>query len=161
MEFNNLLVPVDFSPISRRLVAQAAAMATGENPVLIVMHVLDPELIEFAANHKFGAHDEIVQRMRERAMAELEQFRSVATGDMEIEIIVCEGTPFLQIIQKAQEFLADAIVMGKVGGQSRMEKLLFGSTAEKVMRASTRPVVVLPLEPEPEPETEKNESGAV
>ena len=65
---------------------------------------------------------------------------------VEVDIIVSEGPPFLQIIQKAQEFLADAIVMGRVGGGGRMEKLLFGSTAEKVLRASSRPVIVLPIE---------------
>lgn len=148
MEFNNLLVPVDFSAISRTLVTRAVAMATGENPVLILLHVIDPALVDFAAAHSFGAHEEIAERMRERALRELDQFRSIATSGMEIEVIVSEGPPFLQIIQKAQEFLADAIVMGRLGGQGRMEKLLFGSTAEKVMRASTRPVLVLPLEPE-------------
>lgn len=145
MEFNSLLVPLDLSPLSEKVVLKALQIASGEKPVLILLHVIDPSLVQFAAAHDFGFADDILLRMRARALRELERLRELATGEVEIEIIVSEGPPFLQIIQKAQEFLADAIVMGKVGQQGPMEKLLFGSTAEKVLRASSRPVVVLPL----------------
>jgi len=146
MEFSNLLVPIDLSPISEQVFQQALAMVSGDDPAIILLHVIDPTLIQFAASHAFGSHDEILQKMRERAMNQLQQFRDNAGTSVEVDIIVSEGPPFLQIIQKAQEFLADAIVMGRVGGSGRMEKLLFGSTAEKVLRASSRPVIVLPIE---------------
>jgi len=146
MEFSNLLVPIDLSPISEQVFLQALGMVSGDDPVIILLHVIDPTLIHFASAHDFGSHDDILHRMRERAMAQLQQFKDRAATAVEVDIIVSEGPPFLQIIQKAQEFLADAIVMGRIGGEGRMEKLLFGSTAEKVLRASSRPVIVLPIE---------------
>jgi nucleotide-binding universal stress UspA family protein len=144
MEFNNLLVPVDLTPISEELFQQALQLVSGENPVIILLHAIDPGLVDFASAHEFGEHDQIVAKMRERAQQELERLRESASSEVEVEIIVAEGPPFLQIIQKAQEFLADAIVMGRLGG-ARMDKLLFGSTAEKVLRATSRPVIVLPI----------------
>jgi len=146
MDFSNLLVPIDLSPISEQVFQQALSMVSGEDPVIILLHVIDPTLIRFASEHEFGSHDSILQKMRERALQQLQQYKERAATTVEIDIIVSEGPPFLQIIQKAQEFLADAIVMGRIGGEGRMEKLLFGSTAEKVLRASSRPVIVLPIE---------------
>ncbi len=145
MELNNLLVPIDLSPLSESVVRQALAMASGEEPVVILLHVIDTSLVEFAASHNFGQPDDILAQMKERAMLELKRFQAMAPAGVEVDIIVSEGVPFLQIIQKAQEFLADAIVMGKIGGRGIVEKLLFGSTAEKVLRATARPVVVLPV----------------
>ena len=58
--------------------------------------------------------------------------------------IICEGRPFMEILQKADDFAVDAIVMSKVGRRGKVEELLFGSTAEKVLRGSTKPVLVLP-----------------
>jgi nucleotide-binding universal stress UspA family protein len=147
MEFNSLLVPVDLSPASEILFQRSLQMLTGENPVIILLHVLDPTLVDYISVHQFGSHNEVLQKMRHRAERELASLRnSVSTESVEIEVIISEGPPFLQIIQKAQEFLADAIVMGRVGG-TRVDKLFFGSTAEKVLRASTRPVMVLPIDP--------------
>ena len=37
-------------------------------------------------------------------------------------------------------------VMGKYGARGSIEKLLFGTTAERVIRGSTRPVITLPAE---------------
>lgn len=145
MEFNNLLVPIDLSPVSESIVRQALAMVTGDEPVVILLHVIDSALVEFAAEHEFGTADEILAKMKDRALRELKRFQAMAPDSIEVDVLVSEGRPFLQIVQKAEEFLADAIVMGKVGGRGAMEKLLFGSTAEKVLRTTTRPVVVLPL----------------
>ncbi|GIW94534.1 MAG: universal stress protein [Pirellulaceae bacterium] len=147
MEWSSILVPVDLSPISEEVVRQAVALATGEQPVVILLHVIDTSLIEFAASHQFGSREEIVERMKQRAYAELKRLQELGAGRVEVDILVCEGTPFVQIVQKAQDFLCDAIVMGKVGGRGLLEKLLFGSTAEKVLRASPCPVVVLPIRP--------------
>jgi nucleotide-binding universal stress UspA family protein len=145
MEWSNLLVPVDLSPISEEVVRQAVALAVGEQPVVILLHVVDSSLVEFATVHELGSREEIIERMKQRAYAELKKLQTLGGERVEVDILVSEGTPFVQIIQKAQEFLCDAIVMGKVGGRGLLEKLLFGSTAEKVLRASPCPVVVLPI----------------
>jgi len=144
-EFNSLLVPIDFSSASEAILGRAMALASGEKPVLILLHVIDQSLVEFAASHGWGSAEEVTAAMRQRAQQELEGYRQRAVDGMEIDVIISEGVPFLEILRKAEDFAVDAIVIGKIGARGAIEKLLFGSTAEKVLRGSRRPVVVLPI----------------
>ncbi len=141
-----ILVPVDFSAASNLAFDQALALANGDQSVLILLHVIDPSLVDFAASHGWGTKGEVVKQMRQQAEAQLESLKRQANGRCEIDAIVSEGVPFLDILRKADDFAVDAIVIGKVGSRGAIEKLLFGSTAEKVLRGSRRPVIVLPTE---------------
>ena len=49
--FNTILVPVDFSVISKCAFQQAIELLSGDSPVIILLHVIDSSLVEFAANH--------------------------------------------------------------------------------------------------------------
>lgn len=144
VDFNTLLVPVDFSDNSRRALEQAIGLVSGDNPVVILLHVIDPSLPEFAEVHGLGSSKEVAHRMRERAETELEEYSNACPDEIEVDSLVSEGRPFLEILQKADDFAVDAIVMSKVGRRGKVEELLFGSTAEKVLRGSTKPVLVLP-----------------
>lgn len=144
VDFNTLLVPVDFSDNSQAAFAQAVGLVSGDNPVLILLHVIDTSLSEFAEAHGLGSREEIVQRMRERAETLLQEYVDACPDELEVDPIISEGLPFLEILQKSDDFAVDAIVMSKIGNRGKVEELLFGSTAEKVLRGSTRPVLVLP-----------------
>lgn len=148
MEFSTLLVPVDFSSASLAVFDSAASLTAGKKSVIILLHVIDPSLVDFASDHGWGGKDAITGQMRERAEQEMEQFKRRAPENIEIDAIISEGTPFLEIIRKGKDFAVDAIVIGRVGSRGGVEKLLFGSTAEKVLRGSRRPVIVLPIEEE-------------
>ncbi len=143
-DFNTLLVPVDFSDNSKVAFTQAIGLIYGDNPVIVLLHVIDSSLPEFAEAHDLGTRDDVSHRMRERAELLLEEYTSACPDGIEIDPIVCEGRPFMEILQKADDFAVDAIVMSKVGRRGKVEELLFGSTAEKVLRGSTKPVLVLP-----------------
>lgn len=54
-----------------------------------------------------------------------------------------EGTPWKEIVESAREWPADLIVVG-THGRSGLTRLLFGSTAEGVVRHARSPVVVVP-----------------
>jgi nucleotide-binding universal stress UspA family protein len=146
IEFGTLLVPTDFSAASETALAQAVNLAGEKKPVVILLHVIDPSLVHFAAAHKFGSAAEVTERMRHQAQQDLAALKQQFQDRADIDTIACEGTPFVEILRKAEDFAVDAIVIGKVGARGTAEKLLFGSTAEKVVRGSRRPVVVLPVE---------------
>jgi glycine betaine transporter len=143
-EFNGLLVPVDFSPAARVAFDQALKLASGDAAAIILLHVMDTSLIEFAAAHQLGAREEVVDVMRARAERALAEYGAPEGARVEVMTIIVEGVPFLEIIKKADEFHVDAIVMGKFGTSGKIEPFLFGTTAERVVRGSTRPVIVLP-----------------
>ena len=145
LEFETLLVPIDFSAASESTFDRALQLAAGENAVLILLHVMDPSLVDFATAHGWGSPEEVTKEMRARAEGELDAYKNRAESGTEIDVIVSEGVPFLEILRKAEDFAVDAIVIGKIGGRGGLEKLLFGSTAEKVLRGSRRPVIILPV----------------
>jgi nucleotide-binding universal stress UspA family protein len=143
LELNEILVPVDFSATSRAVFVRSLTMMTGEEPVVVLLHVLDPSLAEFAEMHELGERHDVMGGMRKRAEAQMEELRSLAEGDVEVQPVISEGIPFYEIIRKAEEFAVDAVVMGKRGMREHPESLFFGSTAERVIRGCSQPVIVL------------------
>ena len=65
-------------------------------------------------------------------------------------IEVCEGYPANTILEKADEFDCDLIVMG-THGKGRIVHAFLGSVAEKVLQRSKKPVFTIPL---PDADTE-------
>ena len=68
------------------------------------------------------------------------------TGGLEIrmESIVVEGVPFRQITETARFENRDLIVVN-LHSKSAVERAFLGSTAERVIRAATVPVLSVPL----------------
>ena len=145
IEFNSLLVPVDFSAASQRAVEQAVQLAADEQAVIFLLHVLDESLAEMADKHRFGSPAEVMDTMRRRAERELEALRQSLGSRVVVETVIGQGRPFLAISEAARQYRVDAIVMGRVASGGKVEHLLFGSTCEKVMRASSLPVIVVPI----------------
>jgi nucleotide-binding universal stress UspA family protein len=143
LELNEVLVPVDFSASSRSVYARALGMLSGDEPVIILHHVLDPTLAEFAEDHDLGQRSDVMALMRARAERELAVMQGEATGGVEVQSVISEGVPFFEIIRKADEFAVDAVIMGKRGVREHPESLFFGSTAERVTRGCNQPVIVL------------------
>jgi glycine betaine transporter len=146
LELNNLLVPLDFSPISEGVFNAALELARGDDAALILLHAIDPALVDFAAALGLESREKIVEMMRARAESELAALKDRATTKVEVQTIVSEGIPFIEILRKAEDFQVDAILMGKYGTRGHIEKLLFGTTAERVTRGTLRAVIVIPVE---------------
>ena len=142
--FNNLLVPVDFSEASREAFVLSESLVGGEEPGLIVLHVVDEALLELMVVNEMGHREELASRLRSQAERRLAGFTQPDNPSLQIDRVVSIGNPFLEILRKSNDFDVDAIVMGKVGTGNRFEKLLFGTTAERVLRGSSRPVLVYP-----------------
>jgi len=84
-----------------------------------------------------------------RAQAELNftaALEGVGAGEVEIERMIVVGIPFVEILKIARDLDLPMIVMG-VRGRSTPpeEELLFGSTAEKVLRGTRVPVLCVPF----------------
>jgi glycine betaine transporter len=146
LELNNLLVPLDFSPISEGVFKAALELVRGDDAALILLHAIDPALVDFAAALGFESREKIVEMMRARAETELAALKDRAATKVDVQTIVSEGIPFIEILRKAEDFQVDAILMGKYGTRGHIEKLLFGTTAERVTRGTLRAVIVIPVE---------------
>jgi glycine betaine transporter len=137
-----VLVAIDFSPCSLRALDTALTWR-GEATEITLLHVVESDLGRRLEQAGVGTSTEIVGRMHARADEELAAL--VAERKLErTEGMVVEGIPFVEIVKVAKDLDMDMVVVGQHGGDTKIEALLFGGTAEKVLRASDRPVLCVP-----------------
>ncbi|MDT4968195.1 MAG: hypothetical protein QOJ64_2932 [Acidobacteriota bacterium] len=138
------LVPVDFSECSFNAVRVAIAIAAPDGD-LTLLHFIDGHFVNDAVAAGLGTSDEITARMKERAEADFStMMEGLETDGVDIERMVVIGTPFVEILKIARDLDLPMIVMGMRGRRVPPEELLFGSTAEKVLRGSRVPVLCVP-----------------
>jgi nucleotide-binding universal stress UspA family protein len=148
--FKSILVPVDFSPCSDEAFGVACQVARLCGATLLVLHVIDTSAL--AAFARLGLlavpSDAAPQRRRLRHHARLnvrQLMESKAAEDVKVTRIILEGAPFVEIGKVARTGNIDLVVMGCYGGRSgTVDKMFFGSTAEKVVRTAGRPVLTVP-----------------
>ena len=135
--FERILVPTDFSEVSRQALEYAKTIARQENAELLLVHVSPPvDLINppEAAWIDISEVQSIQQEQLEQNSAALRsegyRARSVsATGPL------CD-----ELLSIAQQYKANLIVLG-THGKKGLERLMLGSDAEAVVRHATCPVL--------------------
>ncbi|MDF0664943.1 MAG: universal stress protein [Nitrospira sp.] len=149
--FKAILVPVDFSPCSDEAFRVACQVARLSGATLLVLHVIDTSAL--AAFNRLGLlavpSDSVLQRRRLRHHARLkvrQLLESKVAADVKITRLIVEGAPFVEIAKIARTKNIDLVVMGSYGGRSgSVDKIFFGSTAEKVVRTAGCPVLTVPF----------------
>jgi len=136
-----ILCPIDFSEPSRGALRYAAAIAGYFRAPLTVLTVNDP-LLEQAADMSGGTGS-----LRDAAEAETEHFfQDTFSGrppDVGATFAVASGKPDVEILRVARETSAGVIVMSSRGATG-IRKLFLGSITERVLRATSVPVLVTP-----------------
>jgi universal stress protein A len=102
-------------------------------------------------------------RARLRQQAELHYaylVAGLAQDNVTIESMIIAGTPFLKIVQLAHDLDVDMIVMTVHRGVPHVEQLLFGSTAERVLRLAPCAVLIVPETVVPPPSAPAAEVGS-
>ena len=139
-----MLVPVDFSPCSVNALRIAIGMAAPEGD-LTLLHVIDQQFIDDAVAAGLGSSEDIRNRLKEQADASFNSMlEGIDTGQVDIEKMTVVGLPFVEILKIARDLDLPMIVMGVRGRSTPPEEILFGSTAEKVLRGSRVPVLCVP-----------------
>jgi nucleotide-binding universal stress UspA family protein len=136
---------MDFSSCSVNALRVAVGMAAPEGD-LTLLHVVDEEFIDSAVAAGMGSTEEIRQRLKELAEANFNNvMEGLETGGVNVERMIVVGLPFVEILKIARDLDLPMIVMGIRGQSTSAEELLFGSTAEKVLRGTRIPVLCVPL----------------
>ena len=143
--FRSILCPVDFSDHSAVALRYAAILTKRSAGRLHVLHVNDP-MLAAAAAVAFADRD-----YAKVALAELRPFvaKALPASTMKaisIRYAVETGDATRMIVSAAQRFRCDLIVMG-THGLSGLEKVLIGSTTERVLHRASLPVLAIPLGP--------------
>ncbi|MDO3379302.1 universal stress protein [Geoalkalibacter halelectricus] len=148
-DFKTILYATDFSESSDFAFEYALTLAKKFEARLLLVHVVNEpvDLRGFYVPHI--SFDKLEEEIQEGAKKMMEKFCRKHLGDYSnYETFVLPGVPYDEIIKKGQEEHADLILMG-THGRTGLDHVLFGSTAEKVVRKSPIPVMTIRVtEPE-------------
>lgn len=142
----DILVPTDFGPGSRLALERAMRSLGPEGGHICVLHVLDQHLIaQMQACFPDIDAPELQTRLRRQAEAHYaELVAGLEYGQATVEPLIIVGTPFLKIVQLARDFDVDMVVMTVHRSTMHVEQMLFGSTAERVLRLAPCAVLIVP-----------------
>ncbi|HYS78470.1 MAG TPA: universal stress protein [Candidatus Dormibacteraeota bacterium] len=140
---------IDVARPARQALVEARHLARERESTLMVLHVIDNHYFEEAARIAEVPEDHLRKRLgveRRTRLAELLKETDDGAGDVPTESVIAWGHPFEEILKKANDLHTDLIVLGTAGRSADLERALFGSTAEKVLRATPCPVLCVPMD---------------
>lgn len=170
--FTRILVPIDFSPASDehiaagqaveidgqyiefaasslRSVSLAADLARASLGKLVLLHVtpaLNYNSI-YAGSLRGGLSPQLLQEVHEAAhktsMVALAELARRHCAGAQVELVARPGVALSVILEEAAKHSAGLIVLA-ASGRSRVARFFVGSTADRVIREASCPVLVIP-----------------
>lgn len=143
IKLERILVPIDFSEPSKKALEYALALAEVFGSEVVLLHVIPPVAYAYETgmmSANIAELEEATRKNCEKNIRELEQ--NVVAGGVSCRTSVVEGVPFVEIVRTARDESATLIVIA-THGYTGLKHVLLGSTAEKVVRKATCPVMVV------------------
>ena len=145
--YTRILVPVDGSATSMLGLNEAAKIASESGAQLRVLNVVDEMIMVPAVDaYPMAGVEDMLESLRESGREALEEAGKAAEKlgiSAETVQIESRGSPVSDVIlNDARRWRADVIVMG-THGRRGMNRLLLGSDAERVLRQTPVPVLLV------------------
>jgi nucleotide-binding universal stress UspA family protein len=168
LPFKRILSPSDFSEPSYEAIKAAGELAYHFGSELCIIHVVSPIPLMPAGAESTPFN--VVQYERElmdssqRTLEEV--LNHLETKEVKARLIAVRGDPANEIVRVADEENVDLIVIA-TRGRTGLDRLIFGSVAEKVVRLAKCPVLTVTGKPfaekggevgKPEEKTEKKKA---
>ena len=140
-----ILVPLDLSKASARIVAAAAQLASLVKARLVLLHANEPPVVmndivalDAIMVADLTAQSETLTKRRIAALA------AKLGKTCKVETLSVRGRPRDVVLREARRLKADYIVIGSHGHTAAYD-LLIGSTTQAVLRNARCPVLVIPV----------------
>jgi glycine betaine transporter len=146
MEFTDILVPIDFSAASLKSLEYAVSMVAPEGEIYL-LHVINTDFVEKVEQYELGTGESVIEKLRNRAEKALDEIIEEHSNDAtKLNKMIVVGIPFIEILRIANDLDFSLIVMGIRGKKNNLVKeLFFGSTVDRVLRATRIPTFCIPL----------------
>jgi nucleotide-binding universal stress UspA family protein len=142
LKIKKILVPIDFSAISKGALPWAVFLADQFNAELVLLHVEEKFPIDYLLGRELLSHT--MAPLIKQAGADLERQAGELrkTTGANISAVARVGKPFQEICRAAEGLGADMIVL-TTHGHTGLKHVWLGSTAERVVRHAPCPVLVV------------------
>lgn len=143
ISIKKILFPTDFSENSNHASDYAVDLAQKLGARLYILHVIH-ELIDTTGFYIPNISlDQLQKDLEQGAEEMMNKFCREKMGDFrDYESASVIGLPYIEILNMAKEKGIDIIVMG-THGRTGIDRVLFGSTAEKVVKKAPCPVLTV------------------
>ncbi|HVS21279.1 MAG TPA: universal stress protein [Pyrinomonadaceae bacterium] len=151
-ELRQILLPTDFSGCANYALPYAAAIARATKATIICLYVVEPVVpaVGYSGLAEPLSISDVSEKLEDSAerelpkLAECEEF--VGLG---VEEVIVHGAAAAEIVRVAAERKVDLIVISS-HGRTGLGRIIFGSTAEAVVRHASCPVLVVKPPPDEE-----------
>ena len=141
IHLKRILVPTDFSDSARHALSYGVSFAQEYGAEILLLHVVENLTVGYASDLFPVPMAEVYEEISGYAKAELAKLGAeVRTRGVAVRELVAQGKPSAEILRIAREETVDMIVLG-THGKGLLDRSLFGSTTERVVRKAPCPVL--------------------
>ena len=152
LQLRKVLLPTDFSGCANYALSYAALIARATGASIICLHVVEPIVpaMGYTGLAEPMPMADISEQLEDSAERELPQLAECEEfNGLEVEEVIVHGDAAAEIVRVASEREVDLIVVSS-HGRTGLGRILFGSTAEAVVRHASCPVLVVKPPPQEE-----------
>ena len=145
MDVHTILLPTDFSDCARHAVPMAAEFARLLGARVICLHVVEPVVppVGWTPTAEVLTVADVGEQLDEAARRELPRFADCEEFEgLDVEDLVAHGEASAEIVRIAEERGVGMIILSS-HGRTGLGRIIFGSTAESVVRHAHCPVLVV------------------
>lgn len=144
LAMKTILAAIDFSPVSRRVIAEAVRLARGLRAKVVVLHAVKPPAIVTDLAPLVGEAVQLTAEVERASRRNLQRWQAkLAKRHVTVETVCQQGFPIGLILGHATRLAADYIVIGS-HGHTAFYDLVVGGTASGVLKRAKAAVVVVP-----------------
>jgi nucleotide-binding universal stress UspA family protein len=148
LNIKKILCPTDFSDQAYEALLAAADLARDYSAELLVAHVVEslPPLLG-GGNDPVAQFQERCRQKEKEGKERLEQLINKGKpADIQVSTLIKIGHPAIQVLDWAEEYGVDLIVIA-THGQTGWRRALLGSVTERIIKLTTRPVWIIQPKP--------------
>jgi nucleotide-binding universal stress UspA family protein len=141
--FKKILIATDGSKRTQNAVEMGLKIAKEQGSKVYAVYVVDT--VTFTSIPMDVTWENMYQLLKDEGEDAVKAVKAAAPAGVDVDTRVLEGNPAVEITKYAADNGVDLIVMGTLG-KSGIDRILLGSTAEKVIRIAGCPVLVIKSE---------------
>ncbi|HEY3027095.1 MAG TPA: universal stress protein [Pyrinomonadaceae bacterium] len=145
VKVRSILLPTDFSDCANFALPYAAGIARATGASLLCVHVVETVVpaVGYSGMSEPLPIADISEQLEESAEREMPRVAACEEcAGLNVEEMIVHGDAATEIVRVARERSVDLIVVSS-HGRTGLGRILFGSTAEAVVRHATCPVLVV------------------